>query len=362
MRQEEQQEVRCGDGSRVAVRRPVVVSASRRCDLPAFYADWFFGRLRAGYSACRNPFNGRWSRISYEATRFIVFWSKNPAPLLARLDELHGRGLDCYVQYTLNDYVREELEPGVPPLDRRMETFLRLADWLGPERVIWRADPLMISDRLGVEELLERTARIGDRLHGATERLVFSFADIAPYRKVRRRLDGTGGGWREWQPEEMARWAAGLAELNGRWGFRLETCAEAADLSAWDVEHGRCVDEALMARLAHDDQPLMEALGLAVERDEPSLFGAEPVADDRPVWSGDGVRVRRVRRRAAAGQRPGCGYAASVDVGAYDTCPHGCVYCYANTSAERVEANRLRHAGRPDDETLTGEVPDCGPK
>lgn len=278
MRQEEQQEVRCGDGSRVAVRRPVVVSASRRCDLPAFYADWFFGRLRAGYSACRNPFNGRWSRISYEATRFIVFWSKNPAPLLARLDELHGRGLDCYVQYTLNDYVREELEPGVPPLDRRMETFLRLADRLGPERVIWRADPLMISDRLGVEELLERTARIGDRLHGATERLVFSFADIAPYRKVRRRLDGTGGGWREWQPEEMARWAAGLAELNGRWGFRLETCA------------------------------------------------------------------------------------ASVDVGAYDTCPHGCVYCYANTSAERVEANRLRHAGRPDDETLTGEVPDCGPK
>ena len=219
MRQEEQQEVRCGDGSRVAVRRPVVVSASRRCDLPAFYADWFFGRLRAGYSACRNPFNGRWSRISYETTRFIVFWSKNPAPLLARLDELHGRGLDSYVQYTLNDYVREELGTRRAAAGPAHGDFSPPGRPAGPERVIWRADPLMISDRLGVEELLERTARIGDRLHGATERLVFSFADIAPYRKVRRRLDGTGGGWREWQPEEMARWAAGLAELNGRWAF-----------------------------------------------------------------------------------------------------------------------------------------------
>lgn len=345
------------DGSRVRAREAVVVSASRRCDIPAFYADWFFARLRAGYSACRNPFDGRWGCISYAATRFIVFWSKNPAPLLLHLDTLRERGIDCYVQFTLNDYGREGLEGGVPPLAERLDTFLRLADRLGSERVVWRFDPLMISGQLPPEELLERVARIGDRLRGATERLVFSFADIDAYRKVWRRLAASEGGWREWTEPEMQYFARELAALNGRWGLRLMTCAETVDLSAWGIEHGRCVDEALIARLAHDDEVLMRAMGLTVERDEPTLFG-ETAGD--AIWRGDGVRVRRVGRPAAAGQRPRCGCAASVDVGAYDTCSHGCLYCYANASAERVAANRARYALRPAGETLTGEVPDFG--
>lgn len=119
------------NGEIVDMQTPVVVSASRSTDIPAFYCDWFFHRLKIGYSAWTNPFNGVKMYVSYANTRFIVFWSKNPRPLLKHLDELNAMRIKCYVQYSLNDYEDEKLETGVPPLQQRIETFKLLVDKLG---------------------------------------------------------------------------------------------------------------------------------------------------------------------------------------------------------------------------------------
>lgn len=168
---------------------PIVVSASRSTDIPAFYADWFFDRLRKGYSAWTNPFNGKKSYIVYEYTRFIVFWSKNPCPLLNHIDYLRNRGIGCYIQYTLNDYEEEGLERGVPPLENRIETFKLLVDKLGMGAVVWRFDPLILTDKIDMDKLLRKIEYIGDQLRGCTEKLVFSFADIFSYRKVKANLE-----------------------------------------------------------------------------------------------------------------------------------------------------------------------------
>ena len=168
---------------------PVVVSASRSTDIPAFYSDWFFHRLNKGYSAWTNPFNGVKSYVSYEDTKFIVFWSKNPRPLLSRIDELKEKGIACYIQYTLNDYEQERLEKAVRPLTERIETFKLLVEKLGKGAVIWRFDPLILTETIWVDDLIRKSELIGDSLYGYTEKLVFSFADIVSYRKVKANLE-----------------------------------------------------------------------------------------------------------------------------------------------------------------------------
>ncbi|MBO7498734.1 MAG: DUF1848 family protein, partial [Bacteroidaceae bacterium] len=132
------------DGNIVSMQAPLIVSASRSTDIPAFYADWFFHRLEKGYSSWTNPFNGVKSYVSYENTRFIVFWSKNPRPLLPYLHILKERNIKCYVQYTLNDYEQEKLER-VPSLATRIETFKLLVEQLGKGAVIWRFDPMILT-------------------------------------------------------------------------------------------------------------------------------------------------------------------------------------------------------------------------
>lgn len=185
MAQWKKTQIKRENGETVEAQAPIIVSASRSTDIPAFYADWFFHRLKVGYSAWTNPFNGVKSYVSYENTRFIVFWSKNPHPLLPHLDYLKERNIGCYIQYTLNDYEREGLERGVPKLSERIDTFKQLVDKLGKGRVIWRFDPLILTDAISIDTLLSKIECIGDQLQGYTEKLVFSYADILSYRKVK---------------------------------------------------------------------------------------------------------------------------------------------------------------------------------
>jgi len=303
-----------------SVVEPVVLSASRATDIPAFYADWFMNRLRAGFFRWINPFNAaQVQTVSVAKTRAIVFWTKNPAGIEPHLDELDCSGLHYYFQYTLNDYGREGLEPGLPPLAARLEAFRRLADRLGPERVVWRLDPLLLTDRLGMPEWLDRAARLMAQLANHTRKLVFSFADIAAYPAVRRNLGRAGIAAREFAPAEMEDFARGLAELNRAHGLALATCAEEIDLAAHGIAHNRCVDGELLARLWPDDAALLDFLGSRAARKDP-------------------------------GQRRACGCLASKDVGRYGTCPHGCTYCYANVSRAAAERNFRAH--RADGETI----------
>ena len=262
------------NGETVDAQAPIIVSASRSTDIPAFYTDWFFHRLKVGYSAWTNPFNGVKSYVSYQNTRFIVFWSKNPRPLLDHLDYLKEKNIGCYIHYTLNDYEKEKLEQGVPVLQQRLDTFKRLVDKLGKGRVIWRFDPLILTDNISIDTLLAKIEHIGDQLQGYTEKLVFSYADILSYRKVKGNLEKSHIPYHEWTEPQMLDFAKDLSALNKKWGYTLATCGEKVDLQQFGIEHNHCVDDALIIRLAYEDKALMDFLKVKTfPMPTPDLFG-----------------------------------------------------------------------------------------
>ena len=338
------------NGELVQMQVPEIVSASRSTDIPAFYADWFFHRLKVGYSAWTNPFNGVKSYVSYQNTRFIVFWSKNPQPLLNHLDDLKERIIGCYIQYTLNDYEKDRLEQGVPPIGQRIDTFKRLVDKLGIGHVIWRFDPLVLTDDIGMDTLLSKIESIGDQLQGYTEKLVFSYADILGYRKVRANLEKIRIPYHEWTEPQMLEFAGRLAEMNKKWGYTLATCGEKVDLQQFGIERNHCIDYDLIVRLAHDDERLMDFIGAMIKKRGYDLFGEpEPLPASAILLPGDRYAMKD------SGQRDACGCLRSKDIGEYNTCPHRCEYCYANTSKDEALSNWKRHIVNKESETITGK-------
>lgn len=343
------------DGQLFKAQAPVIVSASRSTDIPAFYADWFFKRLEIGYSAWTNPFNGVKSYVSYDKTRFIVFWSKNPRPLLNHLNELKERGIGCYIQYSLNDYEEEKLERGVPPIAERIDTFKKLVDALGFGGVIWRFDPLMLTDDIDIDKLLMKIENIGDQLKGYTEKLVFSFADIALYRKVKSNLEANRIPYHEWTEEQMKDFAGRLVELNKRkgWNYKLATCGERGRYPG--IEPNHCVDDELIIRRAYHDKELMAFLKASIKpMPKQDLFGESEPLPANAIILGDGQYATRGDNRDK-GQREFCGCMKSKDIGEYNTCVHLCEYCYANASKETALANWKRHLNNPNGETITGK-------
>lgn len=342
------------NGELVEMQVPEIVSASRSTDIPAFYSDWFFHRLKVGYSAWTNPFNGVKSYVSYKNTRFIVFWSKDPSPLLPHIDELKEKRIGCYIQYTLNDYVKEGLEKGVKPLAYRIDTFKRLVDKLGVGSIIWRFDPLMLTDTIDINTLLGKIENIGNQLKGYTEKLVFSYADITIYRKVKSNLEKNGINSRDWTEDEMREFAKELAKLNQSWEYSLATCGEKIDLKTYGIEHNHCIDDALIIRQAYHDKALMDFLKVKMfPMPSPSIFGdTEPLPFDAIILPNNTYATRGDNRDK--GQREFCGCMKSKDIGEYNTCVHLCEYCYANTSKEVAIANWNQHLVNKESETITG--------
>lgn len=345
--------IKIEDGREVDAIAPEIISASRSTDIPAFYADWFFHRLlEKGYSAWTNPFNGAKSHVSYKNTRFIAFWSKNPKPLLGHLDELDEKKIRCYVQFSLNDYEQDNLEPNVPPLSERIETFKALSRRLGKSGVIWRFDPLILTDKIGIQDLLNRVENIGDQIHDYTEKLVFSFADITSYKKVKANLERSAIRYHDWQEEEMRDFAKALSELNKKKGWKLElaTCGERINLEVEGVRHNHCVDKTLIVRRAWKDDKLMRFLGVEVQQkgffDMPK--GAIKLDENRHA-------IVKKTPKEDPGQRAFCGCMASKDIGQYNTCTHGCEYCYANDNKAIARRNYEEHLLNPMAETITGK-------
>ena len=289
----------------------MIVSISRRTDIPACYFPWFLRRLEEGFVYARNPMRfHQVSRISLrpEDVDGFVFWTKNPLPMLAHLERLQEYAY--YVQFTLTAY-GPDLEPGLPDKDSVLiPAFQELARRIGPERVIWRYDPILLTERYTVEAHLRRFEEIACRLEGCTRRCVISFLDM--YRHLQGPAQALG---MRAPTEEEARCLAGsLAGAARARGISLQTCAEAGDYTAQGVTRGACIDTALLSRIAGRE--------IAMPRDRH--------------------------------QRPGCGCAASVDIGQYDTCPHGCRYCYAVHSNGALRRGLQAH--NPLSPLLCGEL------
>jgi len=301
---------------------PIIISASRSTDIPAFYGSWFINRLAAGYVRWVNPWNGRSSYVSLREARLIVFWTKNPAPFLPLLKQIDRRGIPYYFHFTLNDYESEGLERGVPPFPERIETFKRLAAMIGRERVLWRFDPLITTESLGPEQLMVRICRIGDQLAEYTERLTISF--MTEYVKVKRNLRNAGITSSGWNSVNKAALLSRLAEKLVTWNIRGVTCAGGGSTNElFGIQKGKCIDDGLARRLWGNDESLMRFLN------------AYAKAKDK-------------------GQRPDCRCIPSKDIGRYDTCGHECCYCYANASPRAAFDNRT--AASNDTDAIIGQL------
>lgn len=327
------------EGEVVSAQAPVIISASRSTDIPTFYADWFVERWKKGYVKWMNPFNGVPSYVAFKNTRCVVFWTKNPKPMLKHIDFLNEYVQNYYFQYSLNDYDKEGYEGKVPRLENRIKTFIELSNRIGKERVVWRFDPMILTDEIDVKELLQRIKNIGDQLKDYTRKLVFSFADIAIYKKVAINLKKENINYVEFTEETMHQLAKGLQELNKSWNLELATCAERIPLEQYGVTHNKCVDDDLMIDLFADDTILMGFLGVKFE--EATLF--DPLN-----------KIKKTKILKDKGQREACGCIMSKDIGQYNTCPHECVYCYANTSKELALKNYKKHKENQFSDTITG--------
>ena len=329
-------------GEKSEAQAPIIISASRSTDIPAFYAKWFINRLKKGYVVWYNPFNQQPIYVSFKNCKAIVFWTKNPKPLIPYLKELDDRGLNYYFQYTINDYEKEEFEPNIPTLAKRIEIFKSLSTLIGKEKVIWRFDPLILTDEITPRELLTRIWRIGNELKGYTDKLVFSFVDVKAYRKVQNNLIKETNSFTKENLEiaeptqgQITEIVEGLVKIreawkkNG-WNISMATCAEEVDLDKYDIEHNRCIDGELMKQIFPLDKDLVYYLNYG-KLPEKTLFGV-----------GANVAPKQVNLKDK-GQRKVCGCIVSKDIGMYNTCSHNCVYCYANTSRKVVKANQGLH-------------------
>ncbi len=310
---------------------PIIITASRSTDIPAFYPEWFINRLKEGYVKWINPFNHQPLYVSFENIRLIVFWSKNPAPILQYLHFIDKRGINYYFQYTLNNYDDEGFEPNVPTIKERIETFRKLSLMIGKEKVIWRFDPLVLTDTMDVNRLLDKVKVVGDSIYEFTEKLVISFIDIKKYKTVDNRLSKHHIRCKEFTPELMEEIAKGISKLNERWGLDVSTCAEPVELSQYGIHHNKCVDDILIRRIFHDDNDLINFLDYhsgTMKISEKVNNISHPLKDK--------------------GQRKTCGCIVSKDIGQYNTCGHLCLYCYANYSDKGVMRNMERHTPESD--------------
>lgn len=276
----------------------MILSASRRTDIPNYYSEWLARRFRAGFLCVRNPMNFRQvSRIALNPNVIdcIVFWTKNPAPMLPYLDEY--RRYMYYFQFTLTGYGKD-IEPGLPDKRRILiPAFCELADRIGRDRVIWRYDPIFLSDHYTLDYHVKAFTRIAEALAGRTRRVVISFLD--DYEKTKRNMKGIN--IQGLTKEKMWRLAHSFAVIAGRYGMEIQTCAEKIDLSEYGITHGACIDREYIEHLL-------------------------------------GCRLRAGKDH---GQRPECRCMESVEIGSYHTCRNGCRYCYANFSDGRMQ-ERIR--------------------
>ncbi len=325
-------------------KAPLIISASRATDIPAFYSEWFFNRLKKGHLKWINPFNGKASNIAFHNTRVIVFWSKDPSPIIPYLPVLDEKNIGYYFLFTLNDYEKENLEPNLPELSQRIDTFINLAETIGKEKVLWRFDPLILSKNMDIDTLIERIKNIGDKIHPYTEKLIFSFVQITRYKKVRKKLlqetsifTNENLSKAEFTEKQKRAFADQLRNLTKSWDIQAASCAEELDLTTYGIEHNKCIDDELMRRLFRHDMKLQAFL---------DTRNPEPDLQKELFQTGK----RHKKPLKDKGQRKECGCIPGKDIGQYNTCMHLCAYCYANANKQSTLRNFRHHD--PEKETI----------
>lgn len=289
----------------------MIISASRRTDIPTYYSTWFFNRLQEGYVLVRNPLNiHQVSKISLDPDVIdgIVFWTKNPIPMLDKLDRL--KDYVYYFQFTLTSYGKD-VETGIPSKKAVIiPAFQRLSDAIGPDRVIWRYDPIFLSETYSADYHIRFFEELAKKLSPYTKKCTISFIDM--YRKTQKNVAGLS--MREFPVQLQDELAGKLAEIAHSYGLDIETCSEGIDLEKYGIHHARCIDDRLFSKLI--------GCSLNVGKDK--------------------------------NQRAECGCIESTDIGAYNTCKNGCLYCYANYSNAAVITNAGKHD--PDSPLLFGSL------
>ena len=290
----------------------MIISASRRTDVPAYYCEWFINRIKAGYVFVRNPRNPRHVskiNLSPDAILGIVFWTKNPRKMMGFLPELAD--YMYYFQFTLTPYGRD-IEPNLPSKTAELlQTFKRLSATIGSNRVIWRYDPILINEKYNSDYHFRAFETIAKELSGSTKKVIISFID-SHYRNVRRNIEALG--LKDFEKEQKLELIKKLVAIAECFGLAVEYCSGEMDLQHLGVRPARCIDFQLFSE----------------------LLGCEITASKDK------------------NQRLECGCMPSIDIGVYNTCLHGCKYCYANYNQGIVAKNYEMHD--PMSPILIGDV------
>lgn len=276
----------------------MILSVSRRTDIPCYYSDWFFNRIIDGYVYVRNPMNIHQVskiNISPEVVDCIVFWTKNPQPMLNRIGEL--KNYKYYFQFSLTGY-GHEVEKNIPNKKEIMiPIFQDLSEKIGKEKIIWRYDPILINPNYTIEYHLKAFESIAQELRGYTEKVVISFIDM--YTKIANNMKSLD--ILPLEKNDMIILAKDLKKLADTYNLAIETCAEQIDLEKYGIIHGHCIDQNLVEKIIN----------------------------------------RKISGSKDKNQRQECGCFESIEIGSYNTCKNGCKYCYANYSSNSVEKNTI---------------------
>lgn len=263
----------------------MIISASRRTDIPSYYGEWFINRLRDGYVLIQNPYNAlRLSRLPLapDTTDCIVFWTKNPTPMLDELKTISELGYNYYFQYTITPY-GEAWESNLPPVENRLDSLYLLSDKIGKHRLVWRYDPIILDDMFTEQYHIEHFAFLCEKIHSYVDQCIISFVDS--YHHLHNAIPFIGD-------EQMRTIGKSFSEIAKGYSLELATCSEKIDLQEYGIKRASCVDK---ERIEH-------------------IVGCP------------------IKSKKDSGQRPECGCIESVDIGAYGTCLNGCKYCYATKS------------------------------
>ncbi len=290
----------------------MIISATRRTDIPSFYGEWFVNRLKEGYLLVQNPYNNnRYSKVYLSScdVDIIVFWTKNPIPFLKYLPLIDSMGYSYYFEFTLTPYGKET-ERNLPDKELLLDTFVSLSKTLGSHRMVWRYDPIIIDNVYTIDYHAERFSYMANRLKNSIERCVISFVDN--YKNVTSRIGRDPAYLMNLQSiEKLAMIFADIAKENG---FKIYTCAEKIDLEKYGIMHGACIDKSIIEKIL-------------------------------------GCSISEIKDK---NQRPDCLCLSSIDIGRYNCCGNGCSYCYALQSEKTAAVNMKNH--NPLSPLLIGEV------